>query len=93
MTLAESITPAGWRRHGKRQSQRDLIHGRRDLREGLARHLLRRNLPEGGIHGHINMIVPHILELKARNSEELSTGRVKPSELIAGAGARLMRSS
>lgn len=44
----------------------------------------------GGIHRHLNMIFPRILELMKINAKELASGEVKLSELIARAGSRLM---
>lgn len=44
----------------------------------------------GGIHRHVDMIVPRILDLKALNSEKLDAGRLSMKDIIATAGSRLM---
>jgi DNA transposition AAA+ family ATPase len=44
----------------------------------------------GGIHRHVDMILPRILELKAINETKLLTGQVKMSDLIRTAASRLM---
>lgn len=44
----------------------------------------------GGIHRHVDMIVPRILDLKQLNEEKLSTGELKMADVVATAGARLM---
>jgi DNA transposition AAA+ family ATPase len=44
----------------------------------------------GGIHRHVDMIVPRILDLKARNKEKLAAGKVTMGDIITTAGARLM---
>ena len=44
----------------------------------------------GGIHRHVDMIVPRILDLKALNKEKLAEGRVTMSDIIDTAGSRLM---
>jgi DNA transposition AAA+ family ATPase len=44
----------------------------------------------GGIHRHIDMILPRIIDLKARNEKKLAAGEVKLSDIIATAGSRLM---
>jgi DNA transposition AAA+ family ATPase len=44
----------------------------------------------GGIHRHVDMIIPLILELKAQNEEKLSTRKITIGDIIAIAGRRLM---
>lgn len=44
----------------------------------------------GGVHRHVDMIIPRIFHLRELNSQALSEGKVKMSQLIALAGARLM---
>lgn len=44
----------------------------------------------GRIHRHIDMIVPRILDLKARNNKSLSAGKITMREIITAAGSRLM---
>jgi hypothetical protein len=44
----------------------------------------------GGIFRHMEMIFPRISELKALNAAELTSGRVKLSDLISKAGTRLL---
>lgn len=44
----------------------------------------------GGVHRHLNMIFPRILELMKLNAKELVSGEVKLSELVGRAGSRLM---
>ncbi len=44
----------------------------------------------GAIHRHVDMILPRILDLKARNEEKLRTGEVKMREIVNIAGSRLM---
>jgi len=44
----------------------------------------------GGIHRHVDMIVPRILDLKARNGESLSSGEVSMRDIVTVAGSRLM---
>lgn len=44
----------------------------------------------GGIHRHVDMIVPRILDLRKINEEKLSDGSVTMSDIVATAGARLM---
>jgi len=44
----------------------------------------------GGIYRHVDMILPHILQLKARHHEKLATGKMAISEVISSAGSRLM---
>jgi DNA transposition AAA+ family ATPase len=44
----------------------------------------------GGIHRHVDMIVPRILDLKEINQEKLAAGKVTMSDIIATAGSRLM---
>jgi hypothetical protein len=43
-----------------------------------------------GIHRHVDMILPRILDLEARNREKLANGEVKMEKIIATAGSRLM---
>ena len=44
----------------------------------------------GGVHRHVDMIIPRIFHLRELNSQALAEGKVKMSQLIALAGARLM---
>lgn len=44
----------------------------------------------GGIHRHVDMILPRILELRKRNEKELTSGKVSMNGLITKAGLRLM---
>ncbi len=44
----------------------------------------------GGVHRHVDMIIPRIFHLMELNRKALSDGKVKMSQLIALAGARLM---
>ena len=44
----------------------------------------------GAIHRHVDMIIPRILDLKARNEEKLRRGEVKMRDIISIAGSRLM---
>jgi len=44
----------------------------------------------GGIFRHIEMIFPRIFELRTLNAPELASGKVKLSDLISRAGARLL---
>lgn len=44
----------------------------------------------GGVHRHVDMIVPRINELKARNEDKLARGEVSMSDIITTAGRRLM---
>lgn len=44
----------------------------------------------GGIHRHLDMILPRILDLKSRNEEELKAGKITLREIIMTAGSRLM---
>lgn len=44
----------------------------------------------GGIHRHVDMIIPLIIELKAQNQEKLAKGGVTLSDIITAAGSRLM---
>jgi DNA transposition AAA+ family ATPase len=44
----------------------------------------------GGVHRHVDMIVPRILQLKALNDARLASGELTMSEIIAAAGSRLM---
>lgn len=44
----------------------------------------------GGIHRHVDMILPRINDLKERNRERLKNGEVTMSDIITAAGSRLM---
>jgi len=44
----------------------------------------------GGVHRHVDMIIPRIFHLMELNRKALVEGKVKMSQLIALAGARLM---
>lgn len=44
----------------------------------------------GGIHRHVDMIVPRILDLKQLNEEKLASKKLKMADIVAAAGARLM---
>lgn len=44
----------------------------------------------GGIHRHVDMIVPRINELRQRNQEKLERGEVTMGDIITTAGRRLM---
>lgn len=44
----------------------------------------------GGIHRHVDMIIPRFLDLKERNIDRLANGEVKKKDLVSAAGARLM---
>lgn len=44
----------------------------------------------GGVHRHVDMIIPRIFHLMELNRKALKEGKVKISQLIALAGARLM---
>lgn len=44
----------------------------------------------GGVHRHVDMIIPRILELKKRNESKLATGKTTLQNLIVRAGSRLM---
>lgn len=44
----------------------------------------------GGIHRHVDMILPRINDLKARNADKLSRGEVTMEDIINTAGRRLM---
>jgi DNA transposition AAA+ family ATPase len=44
----------------------------------------------GGIHRHVDMILPLIIELKGQNEEKLKKGKIRLSDIIAIAGSRLM---
>jgi hypothetical protein len=44
----------------------------------------------GGIHRHLDMIIPRIKELIELNAEDLKAGRVSMEKLIDIAGSRLM---
>jgi DNA transposition AAA+ family ATPase len=44
----------------------------------------------GGVHRHVDMIIPRILDLKKRNASNLETGKTTMQVLIVRAGSRLM---
>jgi len=44
----------------------------------------------GGVHRHVDMILPRILQLTRFNEEKLADGSVTMSEIISVAGSRLM---
>jgi DNA transposition AAA+ family ATPase len=44
----------------------------------------------GGVHRHVDMIVPRINELKKRNETKLATGEVTMEDIVTTAGRRLM---
>ena len=44
----------------------------------------------GGVHRHVDMIVPRINELKARNKDKLASGAVTMEDIVTTAGRRLM---
>jgi DNA transposition AAA+ family ATPase len=44
----------------------------------------------GGIHRHIDMIIPRILDLMARNEEQIARGEVSIKDIISTASSRLM---
>lgn len=44
----------------------------------------------GGIHRHIDMLIPRIFDLKVLNGEKLSRGEVTMENIITKAGSRLM---
>jgi DNA transposition AAA+ family ATPase len=44
----------------------------------------------GGVHRHVDMIVPRINELKKRNEEKLASGAVTMEDIVTAAGRRLM---
>jgi hypothetical protein len=44
----------------------------------------------GGIHRHVDMIMPRILELVERNKEKLDAGEVTIIDIIVIAGSRLI---
>lgn len=44
----------------------------------------------GGVHRHVDMIVPRINELKKRNEQKLASGEVSMEDIVATAGRRLM---
>lgn len=46
----------------------------------------------GGVHRHVDMILPRINDLKARNRERLESGEVTMLDIITAAGSRLMTS-
>jgi hypothetical protein len=44
----------------------------------------------GGVHRHVDMIVPRINELKKRNESKLASGEVSMEDIVTTAGRRLM---
>lgn len=44
----------------------------------------------GGVHRHVDMIIPRILDLKQRNEERLRSGEVSMEDIVMTAGRRLM---
>jgi DNA transposition AAA+ family ATPase len=44
----------------------------------------------GGIHRHVDMIIPRIRQLKSLNQEKLASGEVKMADIITAAGSKLM---
>jgi DNA transposition AAA+ family ATPase len=44
----------------------------------------------GGVHRHVDMIVPRVLELKERNLDGLAKGEVSMKQIVTTAGSRLM---
>jgi len=44
----------------------------------------------GGIHRHVDQILPRILQLKEANHDKLTSGEITMSHIIATAGARIM---
>ena len=44
----------------------------------------------GGVHRHVDMIIPRIFHLMELNRKALAEGKIKMQQLIALAGARLM---
>lgn len=44
----------------------------------------------GGIHRHVDMILPRILDLEARNKQKIDDGEVTMEKIISIAGSRLM---
>jgi DNA transposition AAA+ family ATPase len=44
----------------------------------------------GGIHRHVDMIIPRILDLKKRNADRLASGEYTMEDLVTTAGRRLM---
>lgn len=44
----------------------------------------------GGVHRHVDMIIPRINELKKRNEKRLAAGEVSMDDIIDAAGRRLM---
>lgn len=44
----------------------------------------------GGIHRHVDMIMPRIIDLEARNKKEIEKGEVTIKKIIDVAGSRLM---
>lgn len=44
----------------------------------------------GGVHRHVDMILPRILDLKKRNADLIKSGKIQMSEIVNTAGSRLM---
>jgi hypothetical protein len=44
----------------------------------------------GGIHRHVDMIIPRIVELKRRNEDRLRSGEYTMEDIVMTAGRRLM---
>lgn len=44
----------------------------------------------GGVHRHVDMIIPRINELKKRNEERLARGEITMEDIVMTAGRRLM---
>lgn len=44
----------------------------------------------GGIHGHLSMVIPRILDAKKRNRKKLESGDVTFDQIVTSAGAKLM---
>lgn len=55
-----------------------------------ANHFRKRSNVTSGIHRHVDMIVPRILDLKQLNEEKLASGKLKMADVVITAGARLM---
>lgn len=46
----------------------------------------------GGIHRHVDMIIPRILDLRDKNSGKLAAGAVTMEQIVRAAGSRMMAS-
>jgi hypothetical protein len=44
----------------------------------------------GGIHRHVDMIIPRILDLREKNQAKLEAGTVTMEQIIRVAGSRMM---